>query len=132
MGERVPPEDAAVALGGRRELRGREAARDLTDETIAEQIVDFISANRGTGWTHVEEATPGVGVVRRRAVRDGLLKAGRIVNVVKIEGVETLSPRFRDDARPVSTRPTIRPSNICVRNGTQTGRRLRRLGGRRL
>lgn len=63
-----------------------EEKDELDDETLAEQIVDFVGANPGTGWTKVEKATPGVNRQRRRDVRDGLFAAGRIVNVARDEG----------------------------------------------
>jgi hypothetical protein len=60
----------------------------LDDEAIADKILDCVTAKPGTGWTDVEKATPGVARERRKAVRDGLLAAGRIVNVVKEDGRE--------------------------------------------
>ena len=63
---------------------------ELDDETIGEQILAAILENPGTAWGKVEEATPGVNRQRRREVRDGLLVAGEIVNVAKVDGVEVL------------------------------------------
>jgi AAA domain len=62
---------------------------ELDDDTLAEQILAAISQNPGISWTKVEQATRGVGKERRRAVRDGLFTADRILNVVKKDGVET-------------------------------------------
>lgn len=59
---------------------------ELDDDTLAEQLFDFISKNPGTTWTKVETATPGVNKERRRAVRDVLFAGERIVNVVKEDG----------------------------------------------
>jgi hypothetical protein len=60
----------------------------ITDETIAELILAFVSEHPGTGWTKVAEAVPGVKAERRRDIRDGLLVAGKLVNVVKKDGQE--------------------------------------------
>jgi AAA domain/DnaB-like helicase N terminal domain len=60
-----------------------EERDELNDDAIAEQIVEAISADPGKGWTRVVERTPGMRDTRRRAVRDQLLRAGKIVNVVK-------------------------------------------------
>jgi hypothetical protein len=60
-----------------------EEKSDLDDEAVAEMIVDAIAADPGIGWAKVEKATPGVGVERRRLVRDRLLRDGAIVNVAK-------------------------------------------------
>lgn len=57
-------------------------APELDDETLGEQIVEYIRANPGTPWGKVEEATKGINDERRRRVRDGLFAARRIVNVV--------------------------------------------------
>jgi putative DNA primase/helicase len=62
---------------------------EITDTDLAEQIIAAIGVNPGTGWTRIEEATPGVKAQRRRQVRDGLLAEGRIVNINKIAGQET-------------------------------------------
>jgi hypothetical protein len=56
---------------------------ELDDDAVAQMIVDAIRSDPGTGWAKVEKATPGVGVERRRQVRDGLLRDGMIVNVAK-------------------------------------------------
>jgi hypothetical protein len=61
---------------------------EITDDDIAEQILAAISENPGTGWTRVEEATPGIARQRRRAIRDRLFTDGVIVNVVKQDGRE--------------------------------------------
>jgi hypothetical protein len=56
---------------------------DLDDDALAQMIVDAIAKNPGTGWTRVEEQTPGAGDTRRRQTRDRLLGDGVIVNVAK-------------------------------------------------
>jgi hypothetical protein len=63
-----------------------EEKDELDDEMVAEQIVEFIRENPGTGWGKVEKATPGVNRQRRMAVRDGLLLGRRIVNVHRKKG----------------------------------------------
>jgi hypothetical protein len=60
-----------------------EEKPELDDETLADRIIAAIAADPGTGWTRVEEKTPGVARDRRRNVRDVLLKEGVIVNVAK-------------------------------------------------
>jgi AAA domain len=60
---------------------------ELDDDTIAELIVDAIHHDPGTGWTKVEAKVRGIGNDRKRAVRDGLFRDGRILNVVKQDGV---------------------------------------------
>jgi hypothetical protein len=62
-----------------------EEAPELDDATIAEKLLTAIGENPGTGWTRVVEATPGMGDKRRRAVRAGLFREGRIVNIAKDE-----------------------------------------------
>jgi hypothetical protein len=59
---------------------------EITDDDIAAQILAYVSANPGTGWTKVEEATPGVQRQRRRTIRDRLFGDGVIVNIVKQDG----------------------------------------------
>jgi AAA domain len=60
-----------------------EEKDELDDDTLAEQLKAFIGRNPGTGWTPVEQATPGVAREQRKAVRDRLLSDGEIVNVGK-------------------------------------------------
>lgn len=66
---------------------------ELDDTAIAEKILAAIAKNPGTGWTKVEVAIKGIGNERIRDVRDGLLRAGQIVNVVKQDGVEVALDR---------------------------------------
>jgi hypothetical protein len=61
----------------------------LDEDTLAEQIIAAIAKTPGTGWSRVEQATPGVRRDRRRSVRDALLAAGKVANIAKIDGVET-------------------------------------------
>jgi hypothetical protein len=58
-----------------------EEREELDDEAIAELICEQVRENAGTGWTKVEAAVKGARADRVRAVRDGLLAAGKIVNV---------------------------------------------------
>lgn len=61
---------------------------ELDDATVAQQILDVVAANAGTGWTRVEEQTRGVATGRRRAIRDRLLASGALVNIGKQDGAE--------------------------------------------
>jgi hypothetical protein len=65
-----------------------EEKPELDDEGLAEKILAFIAERPGATWTKVEDATQGVAKERRRDVRDGLLASGRILNVVKEDGVD--------------------------------------------
>jgi len=56
---------------------------ELDDAAIAEAILTYVGGHAGTGWSKVEEATPGTSKKRRREIRDGLLTAGELANVVK-------------------------------------------------
>ena len=60
-----------------------EEKAEFDDEAIAGLLKTFIGRNSGTGWTPVEDGTPGMGKKRRKAVRDRLLGDGEIVNVGK-------------------------------------------------
>jgi hypothetical protein len=98
-----------------------EEREELDDDTLAKQITDVIAQNPGTGWTKVEKATPGVRKDRRRSVRDGLLAASRIVNVVKDEdGSEVLLghvPERRPSRLYLSDDPTIRHLRPALKRG---------------
>jgi hypothetical protein len=102
-----------------------EESDELDDEALAELIVAFVSENPGTGWTRVQEATPGVRAERRRTIRDRLLAAGTIVNVAKIDGVQTAIaevPERRSASLYRADDPTIahlRPDPDA--DGTQAG-----------
>jgi hypothetical protein len=61
---------------------------ELDDETIAGPILAAIDADPGIGATKLDDAIKGVGNDRKRAVRDDLLRAGRIINVVARDGVD--------------------------------------------
>jgi hypothetical protein len=50
----------------------------------------------------VEKATPGMSVTRRRAVRDGLFRDGRIANVIKAESGELVRIDYIPERRPAS------------------------------
>jgi hypothetical protein len=55
----------------------------LDEDAVAEQILDFVGKNPGTGWNAVEKATPGIEKQKRRAIRDRLLVTERIVNLAR-------------------------------------------------
>lgn len=61
---------------------------ELDDNVLADLIVAAITENPGVGWTKVEAAVKGIRNDRKRAVRDGLLRDRRILNVVKQDGLE--------------------------------------------
>lgn len=61
----------------------REDKPEVDDKQIAEAILAYIADHPGTGWTRVEEATKGIGHEKRRAIRDHLLQAGKLVNISK-------------------------------------------------
>jgi hypothetical protein len=63
---------------------------ELDDDTLAGLILEHVRRNPGTGWTKVEEATPGRNRQDRMAVRDRLLASGLLVNVAKIDGADTV------------------------------------------
>jgi len=56
---------------------------EFDDAAIAEAILVYVGGHAGTGWSKVEEATPGTSKKRRREIRDGLLTSGDLANVVK-------------------------------------------------
>ena len=88
-------------------------------------IITFITANPGTGWVAVEKSVKGAGAERKREVRDRLLKAGTLVNVVTDEDVDVVldhCPERRRARLHLATDPTL---TICVRTPTQTRHRLR-------
>jgi hypothetical protein len=55
---------------------------ELDDDAIADLIVAAIGADPGIGATRLDDTIKGIGNDRKRAVRDNLLRAGRIINVV--------------------------------------------------
>jgi AAA domain len=84
---------------------------ELDDDAIAELILAAITANPGLGWTKVEKETRGMGDERRRAVRDDLLRAGTIANVVKENGERVIldhCPERRPASLFLADDPTIR------------------------
>lgn len=58
-----------------------EEKEELDDHAAAERIVEAIAERAGTTWGPVEKATKGIARDRRNALRDELLRVGRIVNV---------------------------------------------------
>jgi Bifunctional DNA primase/polymerase, N-terminal/AAA domain len=101
-----------------------EEREELDDDAAAELVLAAIRSNPGASWTRVEERTKGIRAERRRQVRDGLLAARRIVNVVKENGVETAldhCPERRPSRLHAVDDPTIahlRPARDA--DGTQT------------
>ena len=65
-----------------------EAKPDISDEDIEDAVLAVIDQDPGTGWRKVKEAIAGVSDARKGASRDRMLADGRIVNVVKENGVE--------------------------------------------
>jgi hypothetical protein len=88
-----------------------EEKEELDDEAVAELILAAIRKSPGVPWSAVEDETRGVGDDRRRAVRDSLFAAGKIVNVVTEAGAEVAldhcPPRRRSRLFPTND-PTIR------------------------
>lgn len=89
-----------------------EEKPELDDDTIAEQLIAVITGNPGVGWTRVEEQTPGMARGRRKTVRDELLRAGTVVNIVKDENGELVALDHCPERRParlyLADDPTIR------------------------
>jgi hypothetical protein len=88
-----------------------EEREELDDDTAAELVLAAIRSSPGTSWTRVEDQTKGIRAERRRQVRDGLLAARRIVNVVKENGVETAldhCPERRPSRLYLADDPTIK------------------------
>jgi hypothetical protein len=65
---------------------GQVSTQQASDEDIAGQLLAAVRDNPGAGWSAIEEATPGVQAAKRRAVRDTLFAAGRIVNLAAEDG----------------------------------------------
>ena len=65
-----------------------EIDEEVTDENLADEIIEAITADPGIGWTRVEESTPGVNKKRRRQVRERLFDAKRIVNIGREGGAD--------------------------------------------
>jgi AAA domain len=88
-----------------------EERPDLGDEELAERILAAVGERPGSGWTRVEEATPGVNRQRRRDVRDRLLRDRLIVNVVTADGGEQIvldhCPERRQAHLHLADDPTI-------------------------
>jgi hypothetical protein len=106
-----------------------EEKQELEDDTLANQIVSFVHEHPGTGWTKVEEATPGVNAERRRGIRDRLLGDGQLVNLVKLEGVETLldhceerkTAHLYDAADPVIAHLRPDPDAVQTQSASPSG-----------
>lgn len=106
-----------------------EERDELDDETLGELIVAAIAAKPGTGWRKVEEATPGSNAQNRRAVRDGLFLAGRIVNVVKGDDGQLVALDHCQEAKAAhlyrADDPTIshlNPTSDAVGTQSESGR----------
>jgi hypothetical protein len=74
-------------------------SNEITDEQVAEQIIDAVRAKPGTGWTRVEKATQGISRERRNGIRDGLLAAGQIVNLQGKKGEPKVLVRHVEEAK---------------------------------
>jgi len=84
---------------------------ELDDEAIAERIVAAIAANPGLGATKLDNATRGMSDERRRDVRDDLLRARRIANIVKRDGEQVIldhCPPRKEASFYLADDPTIR------------------------
>ena len=60
---------------------------ELSDESVAELLIDAIRRTPGASWSTVVSETKGVGDQTRRRIRNDLFAAGAIVNVVKEKGI---------------------------------------------
>lgn len=65
-----------------------EVKPEVSDDDAIVQLLAVIGEHPGTGWSNVERLTPGMRADRRRRLRDRLLADGRIINIVRDEGVE--------------------------------------------
>lgn len=98
-----------------------EEKPEMTPEQIAEMILAAVAANPGTGWTRVEEATPGVKSQTRRGVRDDLLRRGLLINIGKGDKLLDHVPERQAARLYLADDPTIqhlRPDPDA--DGTQT------------
>jgi hypothetical protein len=65
-----------------------EEQPELDDNTIADLLLAAGRENAGSTWSKVENATKGIGRDRRMTVRDRLFAGGRLVNIVREDGLE--------------------------------------------
>jgi hypothetical protein len=70
-------------------------AADLTDDQIAEKIIDYVGAHPGTGWNPIEKNISGIGNDDLRRVRNELLQTRLLVNVVHEDGEDVLLDAVR-------------------------------------
>jgi len=70
-----------------------EDKREPDDAAIAEAILAYVREHAGTGWGKVEESVKGVRNEKVRDVRDGLLSARMLVNVVKGKALDHIPER---------------------------------------
>jgi hypothetical protein len=83
---------------------------EIDDAMLADQIIDQVREMPGAPWRRIEEAVPGVNATRRRGVRDRLLAAGRIVNVITDKGRQVAldhCPERKSASLYVAEDPTI-------------------------
>jgi AAA domain len=75
---------------------------EIADESAAELIHAFVEENGGTSWGKVEKALSGkgAGVERLRAIRDGRLAAGELVNRKGDELLDHIETTEAGKARP--------------------------------
>jgi len=94
-----------------------EEQPELTDDDLAERILAEIDAGPGTAWGPVEKAIKGVGKDRLRPIRDGMLAAGKIVNlrVRKREPAQLLD--HVEEAKPSSLYRADDPTITQLRRG---------------
>jgi hypothetical protein len=84
-------------------------------------IVAAVEAEPGLSWTRVVKQAPGVRAERRKAVRDELLKAERIVNVVKNEAGEEVALAHCPERRPAHLYPGDDPTIRHLRPDPDAG-----------
>ena len=102
-----------------------EIDEEVTDENLADEIIEAITADPGIGWTRVEDSTPGVNKKRRRQVRERLFDAKRIVNIGREGGADMWLYECPERKQSRLTGSMTQPFSICAPTRAQTGRRLR-------
>ena len=84
---------------------------EKSDDDLTAEVFAVINDHPGISWTDVSDAVTGVRAARKKAVRDRLLGAGRIVNVVRSDGRDVAldhCPERRPAHLHVANDPTIR------------------------
>lgn len=96
-----------------------EEKSEVDDETIADAIRTYVREHAGTGWGNVRKTIKGIGNDRIDAVRSGLFAARELVNVQKVDGVETATYEVRErrSARLfLADDPAV--THLCQASGT--------------